>query len=114
MIMDSRGEFNLNGEILCRLRLLVGRVWLMFAILLLVAPNMVAQQDIYMKLGDIVGESTDQEHDKWGELSSFSFDQSWNVSGGGGKETQSRMGDIVVTKFLDVTTAPILRASAMG
>ena len=74
--------------------------------------------DIFAKIGDIKGESTDSKHKDEIEVLSFS----WGVTnaapaggaGGGGGAGKANFRDLVFTHRIDKATPPLLQACATG
>jgi type VI secretion system secreted protein Hcp len=76
-----------------------------------------ANTNIYLKLGDLKGESLDKEHDQWIEVESFS----WGVDnpasfsiGQGGQSTQAHISSINVAKYCDASSVTLFKASTTG
>lgn len=71
---------------------------------------------IYAEFPGIDGEATDKDHLGWVEITSFSFGMS-KPSGGTGP-TRRRgdvvLDDIVLTKWVDLATTPLMEACASG
>ncbi len=68
--------------------------------------------DYFLKIGDIKGESVDQDHKEWIELSSFSFGVSNSITGAGSTRSvgPTRFEDVAVSKWID-KSSPILMLS---
>jgi type VI secretion system secreted protein Hcp len=75
--------------------------------------------DMFMKVKDIPGESTDDKHPEWIELSSFSFgaNQAGTVARSVGSSTSDArvdFSDFTVTKLRDKASPKLLLALAQG
>ena len=74
---------------------------------------------IYLKLGDIEGSSTDEDHEGWIELDSFSYGvvNSINcvekIQGNPGGEACSH-ANVELTKIIDKTSPQLYAHSALG
>ena len=76
-----------------------------------------AQTNIYLKLDHIDGESLDENHEKWIELESFSWDvnnQANFAKGQGGQATQSEIHGISVTKICDKSSVILWKNCTTG
>lgn len=80
-----------------------------------------AEVDIYLKLedqkGPIKGESQDKDHKEWIEVHSFSWgmnNDGYAHFGGGAGMGKVSMGDISITKELDVSTSVLMHHCATG
>ncbi|WP_206930480.1 Hcp family type VI secretion system effector [Roseococcus thiosulfatophilus] len=74
---------------------------------------------IFLKLGDIKGETTQLTHKDWIEVNSFQFGVGRGISsgvGGGSKReaTAPSVSEIVVTKTMDIASPLILKAAIGG
>jgi type VI secretion system secreted protein Hcp len=73
--------------------------------------------DYFLKLDGIQGESVDDKHKDWIQISSFSFGASavTSVSGTGGSGAgKVDVGDFNVMTFLDKATTPLLKSIFAG
>lgn len=73
--------------------------------------------DMYLKIGDIEGESTDSKKEKWIDVLAWS----WNMSqsgtthvGGGGGSGRVSVQDVSVTKYVDASTHALMLACCDG
>jgi type VI secretion system secreted protein Hcp len=73
--------------------------------------------DMFMKIGDIKGESTDKKHDK--EIDVLSW--SWGISntgtthqGSGGGSGKASVQDLTFTKYTDASSHALLLAASNG
>ncbi|WP_425261059.1 Hcp family type VI secretion system effector [Rubrivivax sp. RP6-9] len=73
--------------------------------------------DMFMKIGDIAGESTDKKHP--GEIDVLAW--SWGISnsgtthqGGGGGAGKAHVQDLSFTKYTDVSSHALLLAASNG
>ena len=73
--------------------------------------------DMFMKIGDIAGESTDKKHP--GEIDVLAW--SWGISnsgtthqGGGGGAGKANVQDLSFTKYIDVSSHALLLAASNG
>jgi type VI secretion system secreted protein Hcp len=73
--------------------------------------------DMFMKIGDIAGESTDKKHP--GEIDVLAW--SWGISnsgtthqGGGGGAGKANVQDLSFTKYTDVSSHALLLAASNG
>lgn len=74
-----------------------------------------ANSNIFLKLGDIKGESTDQKHKDWIEVLSWS----WGMSAGTGRVKKGTIApqciqDLTLTKFVDSSSPEIIMAAVLG
>lgn len=73
--------------------------------------------DMYIKIGDIKGESQDKDHKDWIDILSVSqsvsrpTDQS---AGGGGRKSVAERSDYIVTKYIDKATPKLAEACCQG
>lgn len=65
----------------------------------------------YLKIEDVTGECTEEEHRGWMVLDSFSHSLCGQQAGGG---TQANLSDVSISKLCDRTTPLIARATAEG
>ncbi len=72
--------------------------------------------DAFLKLGDIKGESVDDKHKDWIEISSFSWGmtQSGSFSGGGGGTGKVSFQDIHFTSSTQKSSPLVAKACATG
>lgn len=73
--------------------------------------------DIFIKIGDIKGESLDKDHKDWIEVESWSWgatQQGTFHAGGGGGSGKVDVHDFVFTKFMDVASPDLFLACANG
>jgi type VI secretion system secreted protein Hcp len=88
---------------------------LILGLSLLAAPALAANS-MFVKIGDIRGESTDRDHRNWIDVSSFS----WGVSntggapGGGGGGGRTLFSDLNWTQNVDASTVPVFIGAASG
>jgi type VI secretion system secreted protein Hcp len=82
-----------------------------------VPPDPGLTNDMFLKLGDIKGESTDSKHKDEIEIESFS----WGVtqagsfaSGGGGGAGKATPSDLTITKRIDKSSPVLFTSSATG
>lgn len=72
----------------------------------------------YMKLGDIEGEATDPDHDKWIKLESMSSPIFRSIPEGAVDNERTRgettLGDIVIVRQLDKSSVKLQEACAKG
>ncbi len=74
-------------------------------------------QSIYIKIGDIKGESQDAKHKDWIDVLSFSDGlarPSGGATGSGRMRSSVSMGEIAITKMLDKTTPKLIEAITKG
>lgn len=73
---------------------------------------------IYLKYGDIVGDTTTDTVADWIELDSFQFGVGRGIGSGRGGQTreasEASVSEIVVTKQLDKASGPLLEQSLWG
>jgi type VI secretion system secreted protein Hcp len=74
---------------------------------------------VFLKLGDIKGETTQLTHKDWIEVQSFQFGVGRGISsgvGGGSKReaTAPSVSEIVVTKTMDISSPLLLKAAIGG
>ena len=79
------------------------------------STSVVSASDIFLKLGDIKGESVDDKHR--GEIDVLSW--SWGMSTGTGKVKRGTIApkciqDLQLTKFVDASTPPLIMHGVMG
>jgi len=71
--------------------------------------------DVFLKIGDIKGESRDAKHKDEIDVLSWSWGMSQpNSTPGGGGASKVSMQDIAVTKYIDAATAPLIMACVSG
>ncbi|HVN72005.1 MAG TPA: type VI secretion system tube protein Hcp [Desulfomonilia bacterium] len=75
--------------------------------------------DIFLKIKDIDGESTDKGHEKWMEIESFSWGAHQAASSrvstaGGATSARADFGDLSVVKMLDSASPNLALACASG
>jgi len=72
----------------------------------------------FAKIGDIEGQSTDQDHDKWINIESISAPISRSIEEGATDTARSRgtitMGDIALSRPLDKSSVKLAEACAKG
>jgi type VI secretion system secreted protein Hcp len=76
-----------------------------------------AQTNIYLKLGDIKGESLDENHGEWIELDTFAWsvdNQANFAQGQGGQATQSKTHGISMTKTCDRSSVTLWQDCTTG
>jgi len=73
--------------------------------------------DMFLKIGNINGESLDATHKSWVDVLAWS----WGISnsgsthvGGGAGAGQANFQDLSYTSYLDASTAPLMKAVATG
>jgi len=73
--------------------------------------------DYFLKLDGITGESVDDKHKDWIQISSFSWgvSQVSSVSGTGGSGAgKADLSDFSIMKYLDKATAPLFKVILQG
>lgn len=77
--------------------------------------------DIYIKIGDIKGESTDSEHADWIEIQNISTDinlpfsnSSYSATKGGTNAGRADFGNITFSKFLDASSVKLMEKCGTG
>ena len=82
----------------------------------LIAQQSTAASDVFLKIGDIKGESVDAEHREWIDAWSFQFGVSNPVtlSTGGSGAGKASFSDIVITKSLDSASPRLFLGCAKG
>lgn len=77
--------------------------------------------DIYMKLGDIPGDSDSLKHKNWIRVKSFGFsigsstsNESWTRRDHGGGTSKAAFGPLMITKRFDIGSPAIYLSCAMG
>jgi type VI secretion system secreted protein Hcp len=83
----------------------------------LVAQQASGAYDVFLKIGDIKGESVDEKHKDWIDASSFQFGIGVGVSrpsGGGAEVSKPTLSEIVVTKSLDRSSPALFIGCALG
>jgi type VI secretion system secreted protein Hcp len=74
--------------------------------------------DMFVKIGDIHGESKAEGFKNWIRLESFQYGVSRNVSSGAGGSTREssapNISEIVVTKYFDKSSAKLFQDSVAG
>ena len=92
--------------------------WFLLALLplLLHAPPAASAVDLFLKVGDIKGESTDDQHKDWIDLLSYQFGASNDSSsvGGGAGAGKVAFSDFSFTKLVDASSPLLLQATASG
>ena len=76
-----------------------------------------AASDYLLKLDGIKGESTDDRHKEWIDVLSWSWgvaQVAGNGSGSGARAGKSCPSDLVLTKFVDSATPPLIAGAAGG
>ena len=79
--------------------------------------NAFAASDYFLKLDGIDGESTDERHNNWIEVLSFSWGVSNSgsmASGGGGGTGKASFSDLHITKTVDKSSPKLMLAVATG
>ena len=86
------------------------------AVMLLLGSAQQADAAAYMKLGDIKGESTDQDHKDWINLLSMShvIEKTTSNTGTARQRGSTTFGDIVVVKEIDKSTPKLQESIAKG
>jgi len=79
------------------------------------STSIVSASDIFFKLGDIKGESTDDKHKDWIEVLSWS----WGTSTGTGKTKRGTVApqciqDLVLTKNVDSSSPQLIMNGVLG
>jgi type VI secretion system secreted protein Hcp len=79
------------------------------------STSIVSASDIFLKLGDIKGESTDDKHKDWIEVLSWS----WGTSTGTGKTKRGTapaqcVNDLVLTKNVDSSSPALIMNGVLG
>jgi len=71
--------------------------------------------DVFLKIGDIKGESRDAKHKDEIDVLSWSWGMSHpSTTPGGGGASKVSVQDIAVTKYIDAATAPLIMACVSG
>ncbi len=75
--------------------------------------------DVYLRIDGIKGESADDRHKDWIECKTVRWEMSQPKSatastGGGHTAERSEHGDIVISKFADLSTPLLLQTCSMG
>ncbi|TAH43467.1 MAG: type VI secretion system tube protein Hcp [Betaproteobacteria bacterium] len=73
--------------------------------------------DMFIKIGDIEGESTDGKHEKEVDVLSWSWGMSQSGTthmGGGGGSGKVSVQDISITKYVDAATHALIKACCDG
>ncbi len=74
-----------------------------------------AAVDFYLEIEGIPGESTDNSHKGWIDISSFSHDiMNTRSSGGGGGAGKVSLSDILVSKGIDKSSPKLMEACVTG
>jgi type VI secretion system secreted protein Hcp len=77
-----------------------------------------AAVEAYLKIDGVVGESQDDQHKDWIELSSFQMGSTQPANGptatGGAAAGHASVGDIHVTKVVDASSPTLMQAAAHG
>ena len=88
------------------------------AVMILSGAVQEVQAAIFVKIGDIKGESTDRDHVEWIDLLQVSFaverDSSAGTSGQTRQRASATFGDLVVVKEVDASTPKLQEAIATG
>ena len=79
------------------------------------STSVVSANDMFLKIGDIKGESTDQKHKEWIEVLSWS----WGTSTGTGRVKRGTVPpqciqDLHFTKFVDKSTPQLITNAVVG
>lgn len=79
------------------------------------STSVVSANDMFLKIGDIKGESTDQKHKEWIEVLSWS----WGTSTGTGRVKRGTVApqciqDLHLTKFVDSSTPQLIMNAVIG
>lgn len=79
------------------------------------STSIVSASDIFLKIGDIKGESTDDKHKDWIEVLSWS----WGTSAGTGKTRKGTapaicIADLVLTKNVDSSSPQLIMNGVLG
>jgi type VI secretion system secreted protein Hcp len=79
------------------------------------STSVVSASDIFLKLGDIKGESTDSKHKDWIEVLSWS----WGMSAGTGRVKRGTIApqciqDLTLMKLVDSSSPQIIMAGVLG
>lgn len=79
------------------------------------STSVVASSNIFLKLGDIKGESVDDKHKDWIDVLSWS----WGTSAGTGKIRKGTVApmciqDLALTKFVDSSTPQMITNGVIG
>ena len=78
-------------------------------------PNAAAASDVFLKLGDIKGESTDKDHKDEIDVLAWSWGMSNTVTDvGGGSAGKANVQDFTFTKFVDLSTTDIMLNTLTG
>ena len=73
--------------------------------------------DMFLKIGNISGESLDSAHKNWVDVLAWSWGMSNSGSvqvGGGAGAGKANFQDLSYTSYLDASTTPLMRAVATG
>jgi len=73
--------------------------------------------DMFLKIGNINGESLDATHKSWVDVLAWSWGMSNSGSthvGGGGGAGKANFQDLSYTSYLDASTTPLMKAVATG
>ena len=99
----------------------MNKLWIipiLFAILITSSfSNAFAASDFFLKLDGIDGESTDERHNNWIEVHSYSWGVSNSgslASGGGGGSGKASFSDLHITKTVDKSSPKLMLAVATG
>lgn len=93
------------------------RIFILLLLTGLLIFNTSSAQSIFIKIGDIKGESLDSKHRDWFEVLSFSDGLGRNASaatGAGRARSSVSFNDIVFTRMLDKSTPKLIEAIAKG
>jgi type VI secretion system secreted protein Hcp len=100
-----------KGSCMSNLRLVAFTLTGMVAFILIVASAAAAAESLFLKLGDIQGESTDSTHQ--GEIVLISYSQSFTNAGGRGA-VPTNCGAVTVTKSVDRSSPALIGAVLRG
>lgn len=78
---------------------------------------MATETAIFLKLGDIKGQSKDKDHKDWINISTYGYGITMNIGAGAGQVRQAgraSFGDIQITKLMDKASPSIAEAAASG
>lgn len=73
--------------------------------------------DMFIKIGDLVGESKDSQHEKEIDILAWSWGMSNSGNthlGGGSGAGKVNVQDLSFTKWIDLSSAPLMQACATG
>lgn len=89
----------------------------MLLLLAVSATSAVGQSGVYLRLGDIKGETLSGAYAGWIQLQSFETDWSRSdvkMTGSTRRKPEVIVGDIIVTKALDASTPKLMKYAATG